>query len=101
MGRFANSPVRATTGSRLGRPISSVLGKWQLTLAKGNRVFRTDSRWLPKQALRVLAEHGLVAMRAAQAIARSPSKLQDAARIEILDGEGKVLFESDLPPVTL
>jgi hypothetical protein len=39
----------------------------------------------------------LVAMRAALAIARSPSKLQDATRIEILDGEGKVLFETELP----
>jgi hypothetical protein len=39
----------------------------------------------------------LVAMRAAQAIARSPVPLQDVARIEILDGNGKVLFEADLP----
>ena len=38
-----------------------------------------------------------IAMRAAQAIARSPSNLQDATRIEILDADGKVLFETDLP----
>jgi hypothetical protein len=39
----------------------------------------------------------LVAMRAAQAIARIPSKLQNATRIEVLNGDGDVLFESDLP----
>jgi hypothetical protein len=41
----------------------------------------------------------LVAMRATQAIARSGavSKLQNATRIEPLDGDGKNLFETDLP----
>jgi hypothetical protein len=39
----------------------------------------------------------LVAMRAAQAIARSPARLQGATRIEILDGNAKVLFGADLP----
>jgi hypothetical protein len=42
----------------------------------------------------------LTAMRAAQAIARSgTSKLANATRIELLDGEGKVLFESELPAI--
>ena len=41
----------------------------------------------------------LTAMRAAQAIARSGSRLQEATRIEILGGDGKVLFESDLPTI--
>jgi hypothetical protein len=40
-------------------------------------------------------------MRAAQAIARSPARLQDATRIEILDGDGKVLFEANLPSARL
>ncbi len=40
-----------------------------------------------------------VAMRAAEAIARNPgpAKLQNATRIEVLDGDGNVLFEADLP----
>ena len=42
----------------------------------------------------------LVAMRAAQAIARSPSKLQDATRIEMLDGDGKATFETELADLT-
>lgn len=41
----------------------------------------------------------LVAMRAAQAIARSGSELQQATRIAILDGDGKVLFEAELPTI--
>ena len=39
----------------------------------------------------------LVALRAAQAIARSDIRFQDVTRIELLDGDGKVLFESALP----
>ena len=41
----------------------------------------------------------LVAMKAAQAIARSGacSKIPNATRIELLDGDGNLLFEADLP----
>jgi hypothetical protein len=41
----------------------------------------------------------LVAVKAAQAIARSGacSKIPNATRIELLDGDGNVLFEADLP----
>ncbi|MCK4415111.1 MAG: hypothetical protein KAY32_16385 [Candidatus Eisenbacteria sp.] len=39
----------------------------------------------------------LMAKRAAEAIARSDAKFQDVTRIELLDGDGKVLFETDLP----
>ncbi|MFC1572810.1 hypothetical protein ACFL6M_04345 [Candidatus Eisenbacteria bacterium] len=41
----------------------------------------------------------LTAMRASQAIAGSTmgSKLQDATRFELLDADGNVLFEADLP----
>jgi hypothetical protein len=41
----------------------------------------------------------LVALKAAQAIARSGacSKIPNATRIELLDGDGNLLFEADLP----
>ncbi len=52
-----------------------------------------------KREAEIEAYGRFVAMRAAQAIARNPgpAKLQNATRIEVLDGNGNVLFEADLP----
>jgi hypothetical protein len=67
--------------------------KGGLTIAQNPTIF-TDQR-----EAEIEAYGRLVAMRATQAIARSGagSKLQNATRIELLDGDGKILFETDLP----
>ena len=45
-----------------------------------------------------LEAHGrFLAMRAALAIARSDARFRDVTRLELLDGDGNVLFETDLP----
>jgi hypothetical protein len=46
----------------------------------------------------LIEAHGrLMAMRAAQAIASSPAKFQDVTRIELIDADGTVVFQADLP----
>ena len=67
--------------------------KGGLTMDDNPTIF-TDHR----EAL--LEAHGrLMAMRAAQAIASSPAKFQDVTRIELIDADGKVVFEAALPVV--
>ena len=67
--------------------------KGGLTMDDNPTIF-TDHR----EAL--LEAHGrLMAARAAEAIARSPAKFQDVTRIELIDADGKVVFEAELPVV--
>lgn len=42
------------------------------------------------------AQGRLMALRAAHAIARSGAKVQDVTRIELIDADGKVVFEAKL-----
>jgi len=67
---------------------------------KGGLTIEENPTLFTEQREAELEAHGrLVAMRAAQAIAGSGacSKIPNATRIELLDGDGNVLLEADLP----
>ena len=65
---------------------------------KGGLKIEENPTLFTEQCDAELEAHGrLLAMRAAQAMARSDARFRDVTRLELLDGDGNVLFETDLP----
>jgi hypothetical protein len=67
----------------------------ELQFKGGLKIEENPTLFTDEKEAKVEAYGRLVAMRASEAIARSQVNFQDVARIEILDGQGKVLFEQD------
>ncbi|MBD3337215.1 MAG: hypothetical protein GF355_17010 [Candidatus Eisenbacteria bacterium] len=65
--------------------------KGGLTMAENPTIFTDEHE-------AYIEGHGrLMALRAAEAIARSEARFQDVTRLELLDADGKVVFETELP----